>query len=54
MYLEKETKFYEISWTKGSIYIHYGKIPDIETQLPFGTFKKYDFQIEIKENLFIT
>ena len=52
MYLEKDTKFYEISWTKGSIYIHYGKIPDIETQLPFGMFKKYDFPDRNKRKSF--
>ena len=52
MYLEHDTKFYEIAWTKGSIYVHYGKIPDMNTRLPFGTFKKYDFKTSNEKKSF--
>lgn len=38
MYFETKTKFYEIVKKKNNIYIHYGKIPSINIQLPFGTF----------------
>lgn len=52
MYLEHNTKFYEISWIKGSIYIHYGKKPDMNVQLPFGTLKKYTLENSIKRKSF--
>lgn len=52
MYLEHDTKFYEIAWVKGAIYIHYGKIPDMNTQLPFGTFKKYTLENGVKRKSF--
>ena len=48
MYLENNTKFYEISYVKGKVYIHYGKIPNIDADLPFGTLKKYSFEDKIK------
>ena len=34
MYLELDTKFYEISMIKNTIYIHYGKIPSMDARLP--------------------
>lgn len=52
MYLENDTKFYEISWIKGAIYIHFGKIPDMDARLPFGTVKKIRLKIKIRENIF--
>ena len=44
MYLENETKFYEIALVKNELYIHFGKIPSFDSTLPFGTLKKYDIQ----------
>tara|TARA_Y100000590_G_C15016201_1_gene749514 strand:- start:226 stop:489 length:264 start_codon:yes stop_codon:yes gene_type:complete len=52
MYLVHDTKFYEISWIKGAIYIHYGKIPDMSSQLPFGTLKKYTLENSVKRKSF--
>tara|TARA_B100001989_G_C24171514_1_gene284489 strand:- start:111 stop:374 length:264 start_codon:yes stop_codon:yes gene_type:complete len=52
MYLENDTKFYEISWIKGAIYIHFGKIPDMDARLPFGTVKKYSFEDKNKRKSF--
>ena len=44
MYLENDTKFYEIALIKNDLYIHFGKIPNFASTLPFGTLKKYDIQ----------
>lgn len=52
MYLENNTKFYEISCVKGKVYIHYGKIPTIDADLPFGTLKKYSFEDAMKRKSF--
>lgn len=52
MYLELDTKFYEISMIKNTIYIHYGKIPSMETRLPFGKLIKYEYNDKAKRESF--
>ena len=52
MYLELDQKFYEIVWTKGIIYTHYGKIPSINRQIPFGRFNRYDFKDRVNKKSF--
>ena len=44
MYLEKVKRFYEIFKVRNKVYIHYGRIPNTDKQLPFGTFVVYDFK----------
>ena len=43
MYLDTSTKFYEILKKKADVYIHYGRVQSMTTQLPFGSFLLYKF-----------
>lgn len=43
MYLDTPTKFYEIFKKQADVYIHYGRLPSMTTQLPFGSFLLYNF-----------
>ena len=52
MYLENDTKFYEIALIKNDLYIHFGRIPNFDSKLPFGTLKKYNIQDKNKRKDF--
>ena len=43
MRLEHKSKYYEIVKMKNNVYVHYGKHPRYDAQLPFGTFEVYKF-----------
>lgn len=52
MYLDTSTKFYEILKKQADVYIHYGRVPSITTQLPFGSFLLYKFSNATDAKLF--
>ena len=45
MYLDVTNKFYEIVVVKKTVFVHFGKIPKFETNLPFGHFIAFIFPI---------
>lgn len=43
MRLEHVSKYYEIVKVKNTVYVHYGKHPQYDANLPFGSFELYKF-----------
>ena len=52
MYLEKDTKYYEIIKDKNKIYIRYGKIQNNYKSLPIGKSIYYTFKNSDEANKF--